>query len=178
MWRLHCKDKQQTHQGGLRHRIIRNHRTAWVAKDHNDHQFHPPAMCRVANQQPRLPRATSSLASNACRDGASPQHTPALRVSIPTPPGGLSERGGGDGRPRLGTEHPASTSSLLRAVESHVVFLGFRSGTHSPPRSKVMTDWMELSAGGTAGLAARPHSPTSPPIPPPELSCHLRTARW
>ena len=34
-------------------------------------QFQPPAMCRVANQQPRLPRATSSLASNACRDGAS-----------------------------------------------------------------------------------------------------------
>jgi len=30
-----------------------------------------PAMCRVANQQPRLPRATSSLAFNACRDGAS-----------------------------------------------------------------------------------------------------------
>jgi len=32
-------------------------------------QFQPPAMCRVANQQPRLPRATSSLALNACRDG-------------------------------------------------------------------------------------------------------------
>jgi len=28
-------------------------------------QFQPPAMCRVANQQPRLPRATSSLALNA-----------------------------------------------------------------------------------------------------------------
>jgi len=26
-------------------------------------------MCRVANQQTRLPRATSSLALNACRDG-------------------------------------------------------------------------------------------------------------
>jgi len=34
-------------------------------------QLQPPAMCRVANQQPRLPRATSSLALNACRDGAS-----------------------------------------------------------------------------------------------------------
>ena len=34
-------------------------------------QFQPPAMCRVANQQPRLPRATSSLALNAFRDGAS-----------------------------------------------------------------------------------------------------------
>ena len=28
-------------------------------------------MCRVSNQQSRLPRATSSLALNACRDGAS-----------------------------------------------------------------------------------------------------------
>ena len=32
--------------------------------------FQPPAMCRVANQQTRLPRATSSLALNASRDGA------------------------------------------------------------------------------------------------------------
>jgi len=44
---------------------------AWVEKDHSAHQFQPPAMCRVANQQPRLPRATSSLALNASRDGAS-----------------------------------------------------------------------------------------------------------
>ena len=34
-------------------------------------QFQPPALCRVASHQPRLPRATSSLALNACRDGAS-----------------------------------------------------------------------------------------------------------
>ena len=33
--------------------------------------FSPPAMCRVANQQTRLPRATSSLVLNASRDGAS-----------------------------------------------------------------------------------------------------------
>ena len=32
-------------------------------------QFQPPAMCRVTNQQTRLPRATSSLALNASRDG-------------------------------------------------------------------------------------------------------------
>jgi len=31
-------------------------------------QFQPPAMCRVANHQTRLPRATSSLALNASRD--------------------------------------------------------------------------------------------------------------
>ena len=40
---------------------------ASVEKDHNDRQFQPPAMCRVANLQPGLPRATSSLALNACR---------------------------------------------------------------------------------------------------------------
>jgi len=40
---------------------------AWVEKDHNAHQFQPPAMCRVTNQQTRLPRATSSLALNASR---------------------------------------------------------------------------------------------------------------
>jgi len=33
--------------------------------------FQPPAMCRVANHQTRLPRATSSLTLNASRDGAS-----------------------------------------------------------------------------------------------------------
>jgi len=48
-----------------------NPRMAWFEKDHSAHQFQPPAMCRGANQQPRLPRATSSLALNACRDGAS-----------------------------------------------------------------------------------------------------------
>jgi len=47
------------------------HRMAWVEKDHNAHQFQPPAMCRATNHQPRLPRATSSLALNASRDGAS-----------------------------------------------------------------------------------------------------------
>ena len=34
-------------------------------------QFQAPAMCGVTNQQTRLPRATSSLALNASRDGAS-----------------------------------------------------------------------------------------------------------
>ena len=33
--------------------------------------FQPPAMCRVANQQPRLPRAPSNLALNSFREGAS-----------------------------------------------------------------------------------------------------------
>jgi len=49
---------------------------AWVEKDYNDHQFQPPATCRVANQQTRLPRATSSLALNASRDGASTTTSP------------------------------------------------------------------------------------------------------
>ena len=34
-------------------------------------QFQPPAICRVTNHQTRLLRATSSLALNACMDGAS-----------------------------------------------------------------------------------------------------------
>jgi len=34
-------------------------------------EFQPPAMCRVAIHQTRLPRATSSLALNAYRDGVS-----------------------------------------------------------------------------------------------------------
>jgi len=33
--------------------------------------FQPPAMCRVANEQTRLPRATSSLALNVSSNGAS-----------------------------------------------------------------------------------------------------------
>ena len=33
--------------------------------------FQPPAMCRVTSHRTRLPRATSSLALNASRDGAS-----------------------------------------------------------------------------------------------------------
>ena len=41
---------------------------AWVEKEKG---FNPPAMCRVVNHQTRLPRATSSLALNASRDGAS-----------------------------------------------------------------------------------------------------------
>jgi len=47
-----------------------NHSMAWVAKAHNDLIVPPPCYVMVANQQPRLPRATSSLAMNACRDGA------------------------------------------------------------------------------------------------------------
>jgi len=48
-------------------------------------QFQPPAMCRVANQQPRLPRATSSLALNACRDGASTASLGNLFSASPPP---------------------------------------------------------------------------------------------
>jgi len=48
--------------------LTENHRMAWVEKDHSGQ---PPAMCRVANNQTGLPRATFSLALNACRDGAS-----------------------------------------------------------------------------------------------------------
>ena len=54
---------------------------AWVEKDHNDHEVStPPATCRVANHQSRLPRATSSLASDAS--------------TVPFPAAGGSSRGG------------------------------------------------------------------------------------
>ena len=43
-------------------------------------QFQPPAMCRIANQQPRLP----SLALNACRDGASTASLGNLFSASPT----------------------------------------------------------------------------------------------
>ena len=48
-------------------------------------QFQPPAMCRVTNQQPRLPRATSSLALNASRDEASTTSS-ATCFSVSPPP--------------------------------------------------------------------------------------------
>ena len=44
---------------------------AWVEKDHSDHLVPTPCCVQVANQQTRLPRATSSLALNACRERAS-----------------------------------------------------------------------------------------------------------
>jgi len=53
---------------------------AWVEKDHSAHPVTPPAVCRVTNQQPRLPRATSSLASDAS--------------TVPFPAAGGSSRGG------------------------------------------------------------------------------------
>ena len=54
---------------------------AWVAKDHNAHPVPTPCYVRVTNQQPRLPRATSSLALNACRDGASTASLGITKVS-------------------------------------------------------------------------------------------------
>ena len=64
----HSKQNHRGRKGALNHRILQWpgwKRTTMLI------QFQPPAMCRVANQQPRLPKATSSLALNACRDGAS-----------------------------------------------------------------------------------------------------------
>ena len=57
----------------------------WFEKDHNDHLVSPPpAMCRVANHQTRLPRATYSLALNASRDGTSTTSLSNLFQSITT----------------------------------------------------------------------------------------------
>ena len=57
------------------HRIIesQNHRMAWVEKDHTDHLVSTPLLCS-GSPTARLgsvPRAASSLALNASRDGAS-----------------------------------------------------------------------------------------------------------
>ena len=39
----------------------------WVAKEHSAHQFQPPAVCRVANQQPRLPRLLQFYGRNCTK---------------------------------------------------------------------------------------------------------------
>ena len=44
---------------------------AWVEKDHNDHPVSTPCCGQGCQPQDQLPRATSSLALNASRDGAS-----------------------------------------------------------------------------------------------------------
>ena len=48
-------------------------------------QFQPPAVGRVTNRQTRLPRATSSLALNASRDGASTAYLGNLFQCVITP---------------------------------------------------------------------------------------------
>ena len=58
-------------RAGISKVMFFNHRMAWVEEDHNAHPVPTPCCVRVANQQTRLPRATSSLALDACRDGAS-----------------------------------------------------------------------------------------------------------
>ena len=47
--------------------------------------FQPPAMCRVASLQTMLPRATSSVALNASRDGASTTSSGKLFQGVTTP---------------------------------------------------------------------------------------------
>jgi len=54
---------------------------AWVAKGHSAHPVPTPYYAMVTSQLTRLPRATSSLALNACRDGAS---TASLGISSAT----------------------------------------------------------------------------------------------
>jgi len=59
-----------------------NHRMAWAEKDHNTHLVSNPCYVQVTNQQTRLPRATSSLALNASRDGASTASLGNLRAVV------------------------------------------------------------------------------------------------
>ena len=66
-------------QSNLFHNFViliesQNHRMSWVEKDDNDHRVSASLLCAASptsNLQTRLPRATSSLAFNASRDGAS-----------------------------------------------------------------------------------------------------------
>lgn len=49
-----------------------NHRTAWIEEGpQRPSSFNSPATCGVTNHRTRLPGATSNLALNASRDGAS-----------------------------------------------------------------------------------------------------------
>jgi len=50
---------------------LQNYRMAWVGKDVKSHLVQPPATGRATPHQLRLPRAPSSLALSASRDGAS-----------------------------------------------------------------------------------------------------------
>ena len=61
-----------------------NHRMPWVEKDLKNHLVSTRLLCsRVANHQPRLPRATSSLAFNASWDRASTSSLGNLFLWIP-----------------------------------------------------------------------------------------------
>jgi len=58
--------------------------------------FQPPAMSRVANHQTRRPRATSSLALNASRDGACSASLGNLFHGTALVPVGMGCGGGGE----------------------------------------------------------------------------------
>ena len=50
--------------------LLSYYRMAWVGRNLKAHPYLPSAVGRAATQQLRLPRAPSSLALNASRDGA------------------------------------------------------------------------------------------------------------
>lgn len=148
MWRLHCKRKRRARPGAHGDRARRG-------------RIHPltPGGCWGATHRTTPQPAQGLPCSPMVRPTAHARLAPCPRhrwwelqdgfaCSRASP--WQSQDGGYPGEwhqdhPPPGGDRP--TSSLLLAVESQVVFLGFRSGTHSPPRSKVITDWMELSGG-------------------------------
>ena len=105
-------------------------------------QFQPPAMCRVANQQTRLPRATSSLALNACRDGASTP--PWATCSVRHHP--LGEKL----PPNIQTKPPLSQFNTIALSLSTLINSRFPSCLYTP--SWILgkaSSWKERSGTGT-----------------------------
>ena len=105
--------------------------------------FQPPAMHRVANQQTRLPRATSSLALNACRDGASTAclctanktHLNVLNLLLPcfsicVSWNSLSRKG--PQSPPSSTPCPGLTASQLRLPRAHPTLGTAKDGAPNP----------------------------------------------
>lgn len=140
MWRLHCKRERRPRPGARRDRgRVDSPINSWWVLESTPRT--PPACHAALWCDPQAMHSWAhalSIPGGSCRmDSLAPEH-PLGRVETE------GTQGEGTRTPLVG-DRP--TSSLLLAVESQVVFLGFLSGTHSPPRSKVITDWMELSGG-------------------------------
>ena len=117
--------KQLSCTGQCVHTSFSYHRIEWPGLERTTTiiRFQPPAMCRVANQQTRLPRATSSLALNASRDEAfsiSQLLLGAMHRGIATPTFPRSNPGAQTGQraPTQRANHHRASSSFLTSSYS------------------------------------------------------------
>ena len=125
--------KQLSCTGQCVHTSFSYHRIEWPGLERTTTiiQFQPPAMCRVANQQTRLPRATSSLALNASRDEAfsiSQLLLGAMHRGIATPTFPRSNPGAQTGQrapTQRSNHHRASSSFLTSSYSTLNQFLHF-----------------------------------------------------